>query len=360
MVLAGCGKSDPGTGSDAMAGADADESGGADGAGACDAAALAADLRTALDGVTSDTDFTLLLRDSAGRTFSHGVGGSTASTLYESASTSKWVAAMTILRLVDNGVLALDDKPQDYLGFWTTDPTSPLSRITLAHLLSFTSGLEKSALCTNLPGRDFATCVQTIHDANLGAPVEPGTGFYYESSHLQVAGLMAVEAAQKASWSEVFADFKTATGLFPNGVFDLPSSTNPRLAGGMHWRGDEYLDFLAALHGGQLLSPTLEAQVLADHTASVAIKNSPALDLIAEDWHYGFGFWLECPSSTYNCSGISRVASPGAYGAYPFVDYDKKYMGVLARQGNLGTFPEGKQVFDAVKSEVEAWVACST
>ena len=323
----------------------------------CDQAAVAAALAAALDAVDTDVDFTLLLRDSAGRDFSHSIGASTAETLYESASTSKWVAAATILALVDQGVLAVDDNPQDYIPFWTEEAASPLASITLAQLLSFTSGLENAPLCLNLAGADFANCVETVHDNNYASPVAPGTGFYYASSHLQVAGLMAVNAAAKASWSEVFADFKAATGLFPSGVFDLPSASNPRLAGGMHWRADEYLDFLAAFYHDQILSAALKTQLLVDHIAGLTIVESPAT-AIGQEWHYGWGFWLECASATYDCPGITRISSPGAYGAYPFIDYEHAYFGILARQGALGSFPDGLSVFAAVRAEVEAWAAC--
>ncbi len=355
-IACGCGGDDSpaldAAGADAVSVADASGD-----ASSCDQAAAATALVAALDAVETDVDFTLLLRDSAGRDFSHSIGASTAQTVYESASTSKWVAAAAILELVDQGGLDLDDNPQDYIDSWTTEAGSPLSSITLAHLLSFTSGLEQTPLCMSFAGADFVDCVATLHDNNYASPVEPGIGFYYAGTHMQVAGLMAIEAAAKASWTEVFADFKTSTGLFPSGVFDLPSATNPRLAGGMHWRADEYLDFLAASYHDQILSAALKTQILADHIAGLTIVESPA-DAIGREWHYGWGFWLECASATYDCTGIGRISSPGAYGAYPFIDYQRDYFGILARQGALGTFDEGWSVFDEVRAEVEAWAAC--
>lgn len=70
-----------------------------------------------------------------------------------------------------------------------------------------------------------------------------------------------------------------------------PSSSNPRLAG-MHWTGDEYLHFLNALQNGSLLTETSMNQLLADHTASATIAYSPTVSGLGEDWHYGFGLWL--------------------------------------------------------------------
>ena len=220
--------------------------------------------------------------------------------------------------------------------------------------------MEVDAPCTSLPGRPFEACVEIIYNNNLASPVEPGTGFFYTNTHLQVAGLMAIKASGKASWGEVFEGFQAETGLFPNGIYDLPSEQNPRLAGGMHWRGDEYLDFLEAFYSGELLSESLQRQVLQDHTVGVEIRKSPALENIGQDWHYGFGFWLECASATYDCSGISRVSSPGAYGAYPYIDYTTSCVGMLARQGDLASYPEGKKLLDSVQPQIDAWTACTS
>jgi hypothetical protein len=101
--------------------------------------------------------------------------------------------------------------------------------------LSFTSGYSDDALCTNLPNANFASCVETLHDNNAATAAAPGLEYDYSSSHMQIAGLMAINAAAVANWTTVFDAFKTRTGLFPSGVYDLPSQTNPRLAGGMTW-----------------------------------------------------------------------------------------------------------------------------
>lgn len=59
---------------------------------------------------------------------------------------------------------------------------------------------------------------------------------------------MAIKAGNYNSWTEIFNEFKEETNLFPNSVYDLPSTTNPRLAGGMHWTANDYSDFLKALY----------------------------------------------------------------------------------------------------------------
>jgi CubicO group peptidase (beta-lactamase class C family) len=341
----------------------AGESGsGGNGASVCDGALaeLEAKLGAKLDAVAEDTavtadpDLTLLLAARDGRRFVHSHGDSTAMTSYESASTSKLVAAVVLLDLVDEGVLSLESKPNDLISFWSDE-----SAVTLRELLSFRSGFnDEPLLCINAPQGNFANCVQTIYENNLATATAPGTEFHYSSTHLQIAGLMAVEATGEP-WSAIFEAWKAKTGLFGTALFDLPSPTNPRLAGGMHWTGEEYLRFLEALLAGTILSDKTRSELFANQRGAATVGASPAIDALDEDWSYGFGNWLECPNArgpnSYDCGEGHRNSSPGAYGAYPFIDVDHEYVGVLARQGALGTFREGLEIFRAVEELANEW-----
>lgn len=311
------------------------------------------DMRNTLDALSTDTDFTLLVEAENGRQFVHRVGSSTEYTSYESASTSKWVTAGVILDLVRRGIMSLDDNPQDYLAFWPT--TGNHSQIQLRHLLSFTSGLSAEPLCINIGIATFANCVQEVLNSNPTIPV-PGQEFYYSSAHMQVAGLMAVEALGVSGWSEVFSDFQLNNNLFLNASYDLPSDGNPRLAGGMHWMAVEYLDYLEALFREAILTPALIDTMTSDQIAGATIVSSPS-DGAGYDWHYGLGNWIECESVTFDCVNVTRVSSPGAYGAYPFIDYEHGYFGIVARQGSLGTFVMGYAVYLSVELLLEEWAA---
>ena len=87
--------------------------------------------------------------------------------------------------------------------------------------------------------------------------------------------------------------------------------------------------------------------------------SSPTLDGLGQDWAYGFGNWLECPTAlepdSYNCGTGHRNSSPGSYGAYPFIDWDNRYFGMLARQGDLGTFRDN--LFQLVAEDAARWAA---
>jgi CubicO group peptidase (beta-lactamase class C family) len=324
----------------------------------CTATQLEADMDAVLTQTASEVDYSFSLERQDGRRYVFNRGISTLKTSYESASTSKLVSAAIILRLVEQGYLNLSDSPQDHISNWPIPSDDKLFNLTLRHLLSFTSGLTNSPFCINTRNSDFETCVTKIADANIGNGIISGQQFFYASTHLQVAGLMAIKARGFATWQEVFSEFKTQTGLFASAAYDLPSVSNPRLAGGMHWSGEEYMAFLKALKNGLLLNDASMNDLLADHTADATIVYSPTVEGLGEDWHYGFGLWHECQSTVFDCSAGTRVSCPGAYGAYPFWDRNKGYIGILARQGPLGTFPSGIAIEKEVRFIAEEWATC--
>jgi len=327
--------------------------------------ALEAEMGTALSSVAvSEVDFSYAVERLDGRRYTFNRGSSTLQTSYESKSASKLVSAVILLRLVEQGYLALPDQPQQYIDGWPIGGSDPLSGITLAHLLSFTSGLTEDPACLNAANSDFEECVLSVADANAGNGNVPGQAFFYASGHLQVAGLMAVKARGVAGWQAIFTEFRSQTGLFPASPYDAPSLSNPNLAGGMHFTGEDYMAFLKALKGGLLLNAASMNQLLMDRTASIPMVYSPILSGIGggaglgEDWHYGFGLWHECRSATFNCTAGARVSSPGALGSYPFWDRTRGYSGVVVRAGAFGTLTTGIAIERAVRATVEAWAAC--
>lgn len=171
---------------------------------------------------------------------------------------------------------------------------------------------------------------------------------------------MAIEAR----WQAVFAEFQSQTGLFSASSYGYPSSSNPTLAYGMLFTGEDYLGFLQGLKRGQLLNRASMSHLLADHTVSVPMVYSPMFSGIGggaglgEDWHYGFGLWHECQSPTFDCVAGTRVSSPGALGSYPFWDRSKGYTGIVVRAGEFGTTLTGIEIERSVRQSVEQWAVC--
>ena len=315
---------------------------------------IESNIRTELDNHVTDLDFTFMIKSESGRSFVHSTGNSSAFVSYESASTSKLVTAVIILSLVEKGLLSLDDHPQSYIVSWPQ--SGNLADITLHDLLNFTSGLTNEPFCLHRPLQNIEDCVNDIATQNA-ASNPTGTEYYYSASHLQVAGLMTIIASGYSSWDELFNQFQSDTSLFLNSAYDLPSRFNPRLAGGMHWTADDYITFLEALFDKRILSSEVFNQLASDQISTASIINSPAITELNEDWHYGYGVWIECKSQLYNCNQVTRISSPGAFGAYPFIDLEHKYYGMVARQGALGTTKEGVEIFRAVELLVEDWAS---
>lgn len=276
-------------------------------------------------------------------------------TEFESASTSKMVTAAIVLRLVDQGVLRLTDTPDQYIKGWKTKQKN---KITLHHLLSFTSGLTKEPLCINLKNSSFDDCVLKIAKTNFNTTKEPGQEFYYSGNHLQVAGLMAIRAKGYNNWGQIFDEFQRETRLFVKARYDLPSEENPRLAGGMHLTGEEYMKFLKKLKAGLVISRELMNIAYTDRIAGAKIGNSPIVKALNQDWHYGYGSWIECNSKKFNCPKTTRLSSPGAYGSYPYIDFSNNYFGMLATYETPGGFVKGYEVESAVRNILVQWSLC--
>ena len=335
--------------------------GGGDGmSNECSRQTLEAALSAELDTVTFDTDFSVYLGRGDDLYYVYNRGASTLDTEYDSASTAKLVTATLVLWVLERTAgFSLQTRPQDVLDFWQIRQRNPLYEITLHHLLSFTSGLNSEPTCVNLGiPRTFSLndCVSAILQENRSSESIPGEAFHYASTHLQVAGAMAVAASEFESWSALFEAFQAETGLFPNARYDLPSANNPRLAGGMHWTGREYAEFLAALLRGEVISMESLTLMMTSHTSDLPTSFSPTEDE-GYPWQYGYGLWIEC-AETPLCVTSDYRSSPGAYGSYPFFKTDGSFWGIVARQGNLGTFPEGISIGALVRSLGEAWASC--
>ncbi|MGD9210863.1 MAG: serine hydrolase [Desulfobacteraceae bacterium] len=308
-----------------------------------------------LKDLETDTDFTLFLETEDGHAFTFNRGDSTLFTSYLSASTSKWVFASIILRLVDQEILSLTDRPQDHIPNWEIPESDPLYEMTLYELLSLTSGLSIDNECVNHANSDFENCIRDIAKINIENGDVPGVKFDYNHNHFQVAALMAIKAAGVDTWQDIYENFKAETGLFADSAYDYPSLNNPRMAAGMHWQASDYIDFIRAFQFGNLLTDKSKSQMLMDYIRTSAIVNSPIVDSLNEEWHYGLGIWLECPQENFNCQTIYYYSSPGIYGAYPFMNTQYNFFGIVARMGNIDTIAQGKAVYDAVSDLAEQW-----
>jgi D-alanyl-D-alanine-carboxypeptidase/D-alanyl-D-alanine-endopeptidase len=270
------------------------------------------------------------------------------------ASASKLVSGVVLFRLVDEGLLALESTTGDVLG-WRGEKGA----ITLRHLLSFTSGMQREHVCTVLPQLTLAACVEMIEREPLEASA--GTRFDYGSTHLAVAGRMA-EVVTGQSWEGVFATrLRAPLGLPPAAQYyatprqPVPTE-NPLVAGGLRMTMDEYARVLQLVfdkgrfQGQQLVSPVLfDAQAVLPYPGA-SIGYSPWPEV-----RYGLTAWLECATPQTGCAALS---SPGAFGFTPFLDRDAGYYAVLGMEidrGGGGNF--GPDLEQALRPLIAAAIA---
>jgi serine-type D-Ala-D-Ala carboxypeptidase/endopeptidase len=251
------------------------------------------------------------------------------------ASASKMMAGLTILKMVEDGQMSLSDNPQKYLPYWTTSPTDPRSRITLAQLLAFTSGFNQSETavdCIGNPNTTLQACAQVYYDQ--GITTAPGAAYVYGNAHLQIAGAMA-EIAGGKPFSQLFKD-KVSTRLAIGQVsaIDFPSAANPRVAGGGTSTGEEYAKMLDAVLAGRALNSLTSFQT--DQTASVSFIFRPPAVTAVGDWHYAAASWRECDAIIWNatCAASRVISSPGKFGWTPWIDFDNNYYAIIAMEGD--------------------------
>ncbi|HEX8147113.1 MAG TPA: serine hydrolase [Pyrinomonadaceae bacterium] len=166
-------------------------------------------------------------------------------TLFQAGSISKPVAAMTVLKKVEQGKLSLDEDVNAKLVSWKLPENefTAKKKVTLANLLSHTAGLTVHGFPGYAAGEKLPTVPQVLDGAAPAntAPVrvdlEPGTRFRYSGGGTTVAQLLLTDVERRP-----FPDIARETVLRPLGMDDsgyeqpLPAARARLAATG--YRGD--------------------------------------------------------------------------------------------------------------------------
>ena len=144
-------------------------------------------------------------------------------TLFQAGSISKPVAAMTILKKVEQGKLSLDEDVNARLVSWKLPENefTAKKKVTLANLLSHTAGLPVHGFPGYAAGEKLPTVPQVLDGAAPAntAPVrvdlEPGTRFRYSGGGTTIAKLLLTDTERRP-----FPDIARETVLAPLGMDD--------------------------------------------------------------------------------------------------------------------------------------------
>lgn len=255
------------------------------------------------------------------------------STTVPIASASKWLTGVTLMTLVDEGLLDLDEPLATYL----PEVNGPQARITLRQLMAFTSGVEfdEKVPCYSDFSVTLAECNAEILDLPLlGAP---GTGYRYTGTHLHVAAGLA-EAVTGQTWEEIFQERvaeplgMTSTTFTSDLRPDVTASDgHPAPAGGAFSTLGDYGRFMEMLmHDG--LAPDGTRIVSEESLAEMSTNQIADAEWIAgaasrkvNETPYGLAHWLDIISP----EGETLLeSSPGAFGFRPWFDHVNDIAGV--------------------------------
>jgi len=222
--------------------------------------------------------------------------------VFRIGSVTKSFGAVVILQLVDEGKLSLDVPISTYL----KDTPKAWEKITLAHLLSHTSGLpsytsgpQGGYAVLRAKPRSLDEVLATLHDLPLD--FEPGTAFTYSNS-----GFLLLEKIIETTTGQGFAFNlrhriteplglkhtrqclvdETTPGLV-SGYTDGGHPTYPApldiafMDGGMVSTVADLAAFTEALHGGRLLRPETYRRM----TTQVRTPDGSGVG-------YGLGLWI--------------------------------------------------------------------
>ena len=259
-------------------------------------------------------------------------GSATTDTPLPLAETGMWLTAATLMTLVDDGLVSLDEPVGARLPFMAD---GPVGEITLRQLLSQTSGLPREVDCATVTDCDEVIAAIPL----LG---EPGSVFALSPVGYHVAARLAEEVTGDP-WAVLVGDrlfgplAMGATRFRPPGEALPGAASVPDpglLAADGTTTGDDLGRFLrmilarGATPDGQLIDVSSVEEMERDQT--------PNLDTSGEAWvaatgipTYGLGVWRDRLRGD-GTALASMVSAPNRFGVYPLVDRTRNAWAVLA------------------------------
>lgn len=241
------------------------------------------------------------------------------------ASATKLTSATVMMSLVDEGLIALDDRIDDYLPYFP----SHTGAITLRQLLSQTHGLPFSNSCIPAPGEQSAfltldSCVRKI--AQDVQPEDmthtPGTVCDYSPAvSYQIMGRMA-EVVTDQSWETLWRErVGTPLAMTHSTFVELE---NPRVGGGLSTSLEDYAHLVQMYlrdgewSGTRVLSEWAVAEMQIDSCAGLPFDS----DVDKAEIGYGLTWWID--ENDVNGTPI-QLSVAGAFGAIPWINHTHDY-----------------------------------
>jgi len=290
----------------------------------------------------------VIVHEKLGAVHTRGYGAFAADRLYLIASASKILSVGVLLRLADQGKLDIDAPLERYVADWGQ---TKASKLTVAQLLSNSSGLPSlnevsaaatdpqspffSNVCQYNDGTQLQDCAKILYATEPPRPAD--TMFAYGGSQWQLAGAIA-ERVSGQSWAELIDDTyvepcdvpslgytnqytrsgRTYPDYFMANEANVPVTQNPSIEGGAYVTAPDYGKLLLMhLRGGRCGEARVLSEAAVTRMRTDRLKQYGGSTGQALTPGYGLGFWMDATGQV--------VTDPGAYGAYPLLDLQRRY-----------------------------------
>ncbi|MBE1300695.1 MAG: serine hydrolase [Alteromonadaceae bacterium] len=150
------------------------------------------------------------------------------STLFSVGSVSKMVNAALILKLVEEGTLALNRDVNRYLTSWQIPPSrhTRKNKVTLSQILSHTAGFNVHGFADFMPGQELPSIIDTLNGdyparhGRVRVVFTPGSEMDYSGGGIQVSQLIATDMKKQTyeqlAQSYVFQPLGMSRSTFQN------------------------------------------------------------------------------------------------------------------------------------------------
>ncbi len=281
-----------------------------------------------------------------------------ARTRFNIASNAKQFTALSVLTLINNGQLSLEDDIRSYLPNFFTQYIEP---ITIAQLLTHTSGIRDVYDLWALKGKTWYELFIDNKDAlallqsQEGFNFEPGSAYgYSNSNYILLTALIQTVSGQsfKEYTSKMFEKLDMSdTAFLSNYMEVIPHKARPY----GNWEGWKEYPSITEIHGDGALFTTLKDQLQWEMTLINNPDSAIASNILQQSQKpipgtatatYGYGLMFD----TYK--GLNYIYHDGNTGAYnaTFLRFPTKQTAivVLSNNTNVPTHYLAKRIADHI------------
>lgn len=276
-----------------------------------------------------------------------------ASTVVPVASASKLLGATRILQAAEHGAISLDAPVSTYLPEFVGEKGGMTVRQMFAHTAGY--GDDSAAPVINNSSITLAQAVSLIaccRPLNDGYTV--GGQFSYGGVSMHVAGRV-IEVAEGGDWQALWQqNLGTPLGTTTIDWQGLGPTLNYRIAGGAQSNLRDYGRVLHMLvnegrgNNRRVMRASTIRELWNDNVGSLPIAYAP--DNVVPPVRYGLGSWL------YNDrpAGLAPlIHSLGAFGFFPWVDFERRIYGVFMIQGDIGINNQALATYEEMLARIK-------